>query len=98
MSNRVVVRACLAGNRFLGSLKVYKYGIGFQGSVGCARIYRPSFRENKPKTLVFAKTGPINSGTEFYKTRRKRPKRGKGHVVFVRDQNYEIYSNQLCCN
>ncbi len=40
------------------------------------RIYRPSFRENKPKTLVFndwkrafsacfLKTGSINSGTDF---------------------------------
>ncbi len=44
-----------------------------------ARIYRPSFRENKPETLVFnekneriglvfAKTGSINSGTVLYRT------------------------------
>jgi hypothetical protein len=44
-------------------------------AVSIARVYRPSFRENKPKTLVFghfgcfcvlivfAKTGSINSGT-----------------------------------
>ncbi len=33
-----------------------------------ARIYRPSFRENKPKALVFVKTGSINSGTSQYST------------------------------
>jgi hypothetical protein len=44
----------------------------------CARIYRPSFHENKPKTLVsviqnahfglvFTKTGSINLGTELLK-------------------------------
>ena len=42
----------------------------------CARMYRPSFRENKPNMLVFnngkrafglvfAKTGSINLGTEI---------------------------------
>jgi hypothetical protein len=30
-------------------------------TVLCARIHRPTFRENKPKTLVFI--GPKNSGT-----------------------------------
>jgi hypothetical protein len=32
-----------------------------EGLLTRARIYRPSFRENMPKTLVF-KTGSINSG------------------------------------
>jgi hypothetical protein len=47
----------------------------------CARIFRPSFRENKPKSLVFrkralvfAKTGSINSGTVELAENRAYPK------------------------
>jgi hypothetical protein len=32
----------------------------------CCRIYRPSFHENKPKTLVFAKTGSMNLSTGLF--------------------------------
>jgi hypothetical protein len=65
--------SCVLYKVFVHSLQ-YPQGLSIVFNVGqskkttylnSARINRTIFRENKPETLLFAKTGFINSGTGF---------------------------------
>jgi hypothetical protein len=59
MSNRVVVRACLAGNRFLGFLKGLQIRYRFSSLCGLCPTYftDPVFAKTSPKRWISRKLG-----------------------------------------